>query len=80
MQARGHPEISSGAVHVMIFCIPLVVPGAVFTGIKFPVHEPEAGDKDERDAKGKGKTMVAMKGKSVPVPASRPERAQHRQR
>ena len=64
----------------MVFCILPVVPGAVFTVIKFPVHEPEAGDKHEGDTKGKGKTMVAMKGKSVPGPASRPERAPHRQR
>jgi hypothetical protein len=52
------------AVAVVRFCV-AIVRGLILVVTKVPEREPAPGDKDKRDAKGQGKTVIAVKGKAV---------------
>ncbi len=52
------------AVAVVRFHVP-VVHGVIFITTKIPERKPAPGDKDKRDTKGQGKTVVAVKGRAV---------------
>jgi len=64
-QVRGHPAASSDTVPVIVSRTFFIVSEVILTGIKFPVHKPYSGDKDERDSSRKGKAVVAFESRSV---------------